>query len=225
MYTCPNKDIHSLYIDNELAEPYKTQYEKHLVACDSCRKELQKQQQIHLFFKEDAHSLQYTEEKLDVNFEKLQERLKYRQVTQQKPSLFSYALKFAPTIAAVVAFIFIFPLSNKSVSSHDYMPLNTPPIQANQVSVAPMKDKGLVVHGNLSSKAISSLLGTGQSYDVPQNIKTNIAYTDYFKPEFASKQDFVFTFDFEGNSHEIKDIMTEIYKTFSLNIEGTQGEQ
>ena len=50
MYTCPNKDIHSLYIDNELAEPYKTQYEKHLVACDSCRKELQKQQQIHLRF-------------------------------------------------------------------------------------------------------------------------------------------------------------------------------
>lgn len=225
MCTCPNKDIHSLYIDNELTEPYKSHYEKHLVECDSCRKEFQRQQQIHLFLQEDARSVCYSEEKIDKNFEKLQDRLKYHQVTQQKPSVFTYALKFAPTIAAAVAFIFLFPFNNTTKTSTDYLALNNTPIQAAQISVAPMKDKGLVVHGNLSDKAISSLLGTVSAYDVQKNIKTNIAYTDYFKPEFASKNDLVFTFSIEDNPHEIKDIMTEIYKTFSFNIEGTQVER
>ena len=33
MSTCPEKDIHSIYVDGELPENYIKQYESHLSSC------------------------------------------------------------------------------------------------------------------------------------------------------------------------------------------------
>ena len=40
MYTCPEKDIHSVYIDNELPEAYIAEYEAHVKNCPKCAAEL-----------------------------------------------------------------------------------------------------------------------------------------------------------------------------------------
>ena len=42
MSFCPSKDIHSVYLDGELPEVYKAEYESHLKICPTCQKELDK---------------------------------------------------------------------------------------------------------------------------------------------------------------------------------------
>ena len=41
MSFCPSKDIHSVYLDGELPENYKAEYELHISHCEKCRKELE----------------------------------------------------------------------------------------------------------------------------------------------------------------------------------------
>ena len=41
MSFCPSKDIHSVYLDGELPENYKAEYELHVSHCEKCRKELE----------------------------------------------------------------------------------------------------------------------------------------------------------------------------------------
>ena len=35
MSFCPSKDIHSVYLDNELPEVYKAEYEAHIAVCQT----------------------------------------------------------------------------------------------------------------------------------------------------------------------------------------------
>ena len=38
MFTCPDVDIHSVYIDGELPESFVRQYEEHVASCPECKK-------------------------------------------------------------------------------------------------------------------------------------------------------------------------------------------
>jgi hypothetical protein len=42
MSFCPTKDIHSIYLDNEMPEIYKAEYESHVATCKKCQQELNK---------------------------------------------------------------------------------------------------------------------------------------------------------------------------------------
>ena len=35
MSTCPTKEIHSLYLDNELPQNHKEEYEAHIAGCEA----------------------------------------------------------------------------------------------------------------------------------------------------------------------------------------------
>ena len=41
MSTCPENDIHSLYLDNELPLSYREEYEAHIKSCPKCAKKLE----------------------------------------------------------------------------------------------------------------------------------------------------------------------------------------
>ena len=57
MSFCPSKDIHSIYLDNELPEIYKAEYEAHLKVCKACQKELDKLKAVHQLFDADSKSI------------------------------------------------------------------------------------------------------------------------------------------------------------------------
>ncbi|MBP5452686.1 MAG: zf-HC2 domain-containing protein, partial [Treponema sp.] len=42
MSTCPEKDIHSIYLDNELPAAYVADYEAHVESCPECKAQLEK---------------------------------------------------------------------------------------------------------------------------------------------------------------------------------------
>ena len=67
MSFCPSKDIHSVYLDGELPENYKAEYELHISHCEKCRKELEQLKAIHAMFKIDSDSLKILSQKSVMN--------------------------------------------------------------------------------------------------------------------------------------------------------------
>ena len=57
MYTCPTDDIHSIYLDGELPDIYRKEYEAHIKICSECEKKLQKLQTLQNLFKSDSRML------------------------------------------------------------------------------------------------------------------------------------------------------------------------
>ena len=72
MSFCPTKDIHSVYLDGELPEVYKAEYEQHIQNCEKCRKELMQLKAIHSMFKADSDSMNLDSHYMDESFQRLQ---------------------------------------------------------------------------------------------------------------------------------------------------------
>ena len=77
MSFCPTKDIHSIYLDNEMPEIYKAEYESHVATCKKCQQELNKIKVLHTLLSSDADvvtpDLHYAEQ----SFERLQLKMHY----------------------------------------------------------------------------------------------------------------------------------------------------
>ena len=65
MSTCPEKDIHSIYLDGELPASYVAEYEAHVNACPSCQATLERLRRIRRVFAKDAETMELTKEQMD----------------------------------------------------------------------------------------------------------------------------------------------------------------
>ncbi len=54
MSTCPNKELFSAYIDDEVGSPWKEMLDAHLEECSECRKVYTQYQSLHLTFQKEA---------------------------------------------------------------------------------------------------------------------------------------------------------------------------
>ena len=77
MSTCPEKDVHSLYLDNELPPAYIGQYEEHIASCADCRAKLERLKKLHALLSQDSATLTKSQEELDQSFNRLQAKLSY----------------------------------------------------------------------------------------------------------------------------------------------------
>ena len=50
MSTCPEKDLHSIYLDGELPEEFLKEYENHVAGCEKCKAELEKLRKVSVPF-------------------------------------------------------------------------------------------------------------------------------------------------------------------------------
>ena len=71
MSFCLSKDIHSIYLDKELPENYKLEYEEHVKNCPECQKELNKLKLIHDALKSDSDSIKLDDDFLEKSYERL----------------------------------------------------------------------------------------------------------------------------------------------------------
>lgn len=158
MSGCPEKDLHSIYLDGEMPEKFAREYEAHLADCPACRAELEKMKKLSLLLREDASDIHLDNIYLDQSFERLQTKLKFSQTTErnhQKVYTFPFkmALSFA-TAAAVFAAIFA-PVH-----------LKTAPVQSMNVTaiarteIKPVSENNVVVDGNIDQSKIASVLST-----------------------------------------------------------------
>lgn len=129
MYTCPDMDILSIYIDNELPEPYKKEFLSHLEKCNSCKQKFERMQSISNNLKEDSQDIFLTQDVLDESFKKLNTIKRFRQNSQPSQSNFSKVGKVLPFVAAAAFLIAILPVSlnknNTQISTNNLFAMNS----------------------------------------------------------------------------------------------------
>lgn len=170
MSTCPQKDIHSVYIDGELPEKFCAEYEAHIASCAACQAELAKLRHLRTLLTADAGvstpvSVGATKAVaaldtafLDASFARLQTKLRYSRTvgaaTGNGRVLAFPAAKWAlsaAAAAAVVALVFI-PLRTRASDSADAAVT----VIAN-AELKPLSEKSVVIDGNISHTELSSL--------------------------------------------------------------------
>ena len=171
MFTCPEKDIHSIYIDGELPAEFKAKYESHVNSCKKCSMELQKLQKLHQLFQADSIRLNFSEAEAEAGFKRLENRLSFRKVTSfaehgRNRHFFMAISKFAvPAVAAAAVFALVLPVriagvkaskvSDSASASSEIQPI----VAKASISAMPISENGIFVNGNLSQDSISNIAG------------------------------------------------------------------
>lgn len=130
MSTCPEKDIHSLYLDNELPEVFIPEYKAHLESCPKCAAELEKMRTVHEALQADSRSINLDKVFLDQSFERLQSRMRYAKVVSQASSEEDNRIikfpgkktaRFIPAaVAAAAVFALMLPFSMRKTTIIEY---------------------------------------------------------------------------------------------------------
>lgn len=165
MYTCPEKDIHSIYVDNELPAAYCGDYESHIKSCPKCAAELKKMQAIHENLRMDAASHTPDEHFVEESFSRLQTRMSYSKVTKTSRHTFAFStLKLtvpATAAAAVFALLFV-PLSWRGAAAAEKTAMQT----ITRASLKPIAKNAVIVDGNISHTSLASLFSAKETKPV-----------------------------------------------------------
>ena len=164
MSTCPEKDLHSIYLDGELPEEFLKEYENHVAGCEKCKAELEKLRKVSVPFREDALSVRLDQTYLEQSFERLQTKMRFKKTTErcEKSYIVRPYIKWASGFAAVAAVfaVIVTPLSLKS-NSKEQKELTA----IARTQIKPIQESRVVVDGNLDSLKISSALSSAKQVE------------------------------------------------------------
>ena len=205
MSFCPSKDIHSVYLDGELPENYKAEYELHIEHCEKCRKELEQLKAVHSLLSEDSKALNLDEHFMDESFQRLQIKMAYSRNTGKVPekSPFKVISYVASGIAAAAVLALVLPVGFKSnnVEAADTVAVTTPLIQSvSSVSAVPItavstnnktsgnnvgfdSGRSVVVSGNIKDVVLSSEKQRKNSSAFTRNVND----VDVLRPDFGDE--------------------------------------
>ena len=210
MSFCPSKDIHSVYLDGELPENYKAEYELHIEHCEKCRKELEQLKSLRALFKADSASLNLDQHFMDESFQRLQIKMAYSKnigkVPQKSPfKVISYV---ASGVAAAAVLALVLPLGLKSDAKAGQTAslasassiISTPLIQSvNTTSSVPItavstsgktgnnvgydSGRSVVVSGNIQDVVLSS----EKQRKISSSLTKNVSDVDVLRPDFQDE--------------------------------------
>ncbi len=205
MSFCPSKDIHSVYLDGELPENYKAEYELHISHCEKCRKELEQLKALRSLFKSDSESLNLDQHFMDESFQRLQVKMAYSRNVGRLPqkSPFKVVSYVASGIAAAAVLALVLPLGLKSkqASSGASAVVTSPLIQSvSSVSAVPItavstgaqtsannvsfdSGRSVVVSGNIQDVVLSSEKVRKNSSTFSRNVND----VDVLRPDFQDE--------------------------------------
>lgn len=208
---CPTDDIHSLYLDNEMPEIYKKEYEEHIKSCEKCQNKLNKMKKLQSLFNDDAKALNVDSHFMDQSFERLQMKMRYSKNTGAGKERISGA-RTLQTItgftaaAAAVLIAVILPLNLKS-SKGDVVPevASDTIVATNFVSKIPTatdvslgSGRSVVISGNIHESVLPAVSNTAARIipvDNSNNYKRNdsavdsrslISNYEVFTPDFGN---------------------------------------
>lgn len=178
MFSCPTDDVHSLYLDGELPEKYRKDYEEHLKTCKKCSEKLDALKRIKNIFEEDNKSISVDEHFLDESYSRLMTKLNYsknvrfvREFPIQKTITGIAAA--AAVLVAVVLPVKLIPSSSGSAGSAEVA--NLVPVERPQN--ASFSNKNIVINGNINDN-FAQAVSTGALKN------TSLADVDVFRPDF-----------------------------------------
>ncbi len=198
MSTCPENDIHSIYIDGELPDSYVKEYESHLLNCEKCRKKLESLKSLKQIFSSDCKNITISKDAMEQSFERLKTKLSYSKVTKNsRATIFDFnserakktfsALRYgavAAVAAAVVAVIIPVRIGKLKTDGTQFTPVARTTIQS------PV-NSNIQVDRNVESRVLTSLFNNeaGPVNNVQQNVVQAAAagYGSYYNAPFAGR--------------------------------------
>lgn len=191
MSTCPAKDIHCLYADNELQEPFKTEFEIHTASCTHCQKILSEYRSLRAkmqgisdtaFFSNASDSRVQLEE----GYARLKARLSYKRVVLAEKRFGTARMLIPAAAAAIFVFTaaFTLRLSHIGLRQNQIDTLNA----VSKSRAEPMQKRGIIAPENVSASSLASMFGNGYNFtlDTPQ-----LTAIDVFKPELSSNVNYI----------------------------------
>jgi len=207
MSTCPSKDIHSIYLDNELPAAYVREYEAHIKVCPKCAAELARLRAVHEILHSDALSVTPDSHYLDQSWDRLQTRMSYSRVTKKilkfPVEQFKYII---PAAAAAAILAVLLPVRAGRVPSEAETAQITP--IARQKIIAFAKNN-VIINGNIRHEMLGPvtfrqsqqhtgtvLSGTNTGYGgsfiqesrIQETIDPQLNDVDVFRPDFGSNR-------------------------------------
>ena len=163
MSTCPDYDIHSIYLDGELPSAYLAKYEEHVASCPECQAKLEKLRKLHRVFAQDSASVEFGNDRMEASWQKLESKLNFtRTINTKSAKSFTTAKKmsyFVAGIAAAAVFGIMLPFGRgKGTQVQDFHPVARASlaIPASTVSMDSMQLDSVNILGDVQ---IPSLLG------------------------------------------------------------------
>ena len=118
MSFCPTDDLHSIYLDNEMPEAHKAEYESHIKVCPECQRKLENIRKLHDLFESDSKSIEMDDARLEKSYEKLMSRMAYtKNVHNAERKTHSSWKYICSAAAAAMVFALIIPLRLNSKGS------------------------------------------------------------------------------------------------------------
>lgn len=181
MSTCPNFDLYSVYLDQEMSESITQAFSKHLEECTECKSNFSRLRSLHTALCSDSQSLSYSKTKMDESFNKLCVVMNYKAVTKKaQPNQIIKTLKIlSPALAAAMVFALIIPLR---LLRNTEIPQILPPQITTGASL--ISSRGIIVDNTLSS-----ILANSQNLQKISSLdftNTNISSIDVFKPVLSN---------------------------------------
>ena len=186
MSFCPSKDIHSVYLDNELPEIYKAEYESHIASCPKCKAELERLRGLRAVLASDSDSLNPPADFLDKSYERLMIKMSYAKNTGIKAErkinfrTITYAVS---GVAAAAILAVVLPLragglktenvaSTAAIASLNQAAVTSFTPTANNVSFNSGND--MVISGNINESVLALQNHGGKnSHTQIQNVSAN----------------------------------------------------
>ncbi len=142
MSICPSKDIHSIYLDNELPASYVKQYEEHVKNCPACTALQNKLKAIKEIYQADNKSICFSKDELDKSYERLLTKMSYSKTKDTSKKIFDFndfksSAKYIFTgvaAAAVVALILPIRMNKSSANQNIASNQNFEPVPRTSVS-------------------------------------------------------------------------------------------
>lgn len=166
MSTCPEKDLHSIYLDGELPENFLKEYESHIASCEKCKAELEKLRRVSAPFRQQALSIQLDQNYLDQSFERLQTKMRFAQNTafNEENHNFRNYTKWISGFAAAAAVFAVIITPIQLNNARGKAPENLTAIARPQIK--PIHENKVVVDGNLDQFKFSAALGSAKETEV-----------------------------------------------------------
>ena len=191
MSTCPAKDIHCLYADNELQEPFKTEFEIHTASCTHCQKILSEYRFLRAKMQGISHTAFFSNAsdsrvQLEEGYARLKARLSYKRVVLAEKRFGTARMLIPAAAAAIFVFTaaFTLRLSHTGLRQNQIDTLNA----VSKSRAEPMQKRGIIAPENVSASSLASMFGNGYNFtlDTPQ-----LTAIDVFKPELSSNVNYI----------------------------------
>ncbi|MFA6855645.1 MAG: zf-HC2 domain-containing protein [Treponema sp.] len=207
MSTCPSKDIHSIYLDNELPAAYVREYEAHIKVCPKCAAELAKLRAVHEILHSDALCVTPDSHYLEQSWNRLQSRMSYSKVTKKVLKFPAEQFKYIiPAAAAAVVLAVLLPVRAGRGPSETQTAQITPITRQKIIAFA---RNNIIINGNIRHEMLGPAAsrqsqqhtgivpaGTNTDYNGPfiqeprthETIDPQLNDVDVFRPDFGSNR-------------------------------------